>query len=76
MFTVDARCDCLRCRNRTEDSYRMIGTCRNCGTDDILIVYRKGDHARDVDCPVCGNRRVHSRRLAIPDEIPLGEESE
>lgn len=31
MITVDARCGCLDCRARTENIYRMIGACSNCG---------------------------------------------
>ncbi len=68
---VDARCDCSRCVSRTQNVYRMVGHCANCGAKPILILYRAGDHAADRDCPVCGNwHGVKADRLATPDEIP------
>jgi hypothetical protein len=51
----------------------MVGSCSNCGTQGILILYRAGDSTGDLDCPVCGNYKSVSRigqRLATPDEVP------
>lgn len=71
MTTVDARCNCRACVERTENIYRMIGSCNNCGAEPILILYRAGDRASDQDCPVCGNwHSVKATRLAEPNEIP------
>lgn len=73
MVTIDARCGCSRCEERTQDIYRMVGSCSNCGTTDILIIYRAGDSRADLDCPVCGNRHSvqrYGQRLASPDEVP------
>lgn len=68
---IDARCGCSRCVDRTENVYRMVGHCTNCGAKDILILYRAGDRAARLDCPVCGNyRSVSADRLATADEIP------
>ena len=68
---VDGRCGCQRCEERTKNTYRMVGVCLNCGTKPILILYRWGDRAADVDCPVCGNwQKVRPQRLATADEIP------
>ena len=73
MITVDARCGCHKCEARTQNVYRMVGYCTNCGTDPILILYRAGDTAAPSDCPVCGNwHTVEAKRLASPDEIPAG----
>lgn len=74
MLTIDGRCACARCVARTENIYRMVGSCSNCGTTDILILYRVGDPTADQDCPRCGNyNSVHSlgQRLATPEEIPV-----
>jgi hypothetical protein len=68
---VDCRCFCPRCVARTEDIYRMIGTCWNCKATPILMIYRSGDPAVDQTCPLCEVRdRVYPFRLATPDEIP------
>jgi hypothetical protein len=73
MVFIDGRCGCSRCVQRTQNTYRMVGYCVNCGTEPILILYRAGDGAADQDCPVCGNwRAVKTKRLATPDEIPAG----
>lgn len=72
MITVDGRCPCHRCEERTKDIYRMVGRCLNCKTTDILIILRSGDPAADQDCPVCGGRsKVKCQRLATPDEAPV-----
>ncbi len=73
MLTVDARCGCDRCEERTQDIYRMVGWCSNCKADDILVIYRAGDSVGDQDCPVCEHPysvRSGSQRLATPDEVP------
>ena len=76
MITVDSRCFCHKCEDRTKDIYWMVGHCRNCGQGDILILIRAGDKAPKSYygevCPVCGGRNtVESDRLATPDEIPV-----
>ena len=72
---VDARCGCSRCVARTENVYRMMGHCVNCGANNILILYREGDEAARQDCPMCGNwRSVTPDRLATADEIPADSE--
>ena len=76
MLTIDGRCGCDRCTSRTSDMYRMVGSCWNCHTADILILYRAGDPAAKQDCPVCGNYdAVHPSRRATPDEIPAAPSS-
>jgi hypothetical protein len=75
MLTVDGRCGCNQCRTRTENIYRMIGTCRNCGTTPILLLYRAGDKASEQDCPVCGNwHTVQAQRIATADELPVADD--
>ncbi len=74
MITIDGRCFCARCEESAQDIYRMVGYCLNCGTGDILVIYRAGDPTHDQDCPVCGNNyavRSTSQRLATPDEVPV-----
>lgn len=71
MITVDGRCFCERCESRTKDIYRMVGKCRNCGAEPILMLYRAGDKATSLTCPTCGNwNSVHANRLATEDEVP------
>ncbi len=73
MIAIEGRCFCSRCTERTEDVYRMVGSCSNCGTTDLLIIYRAGDKIADQDCPTCGcdySVRTYSQRLATPDEVP------
>ena len=68
---VDGRCFCDKCEARTTSIYRMVGFCWNCKADPILMIFRAGDKANDLDCPVCGvYQKVHPQRLATPDEIP------
>jgi hypothetical protein len=51
----------------------MVGACRNCRTEGIIILFRAGDTAAPQDCPVCGNwHTVIPSRLATADEIPAG----
>jgi hypothetical protein len=72
VVSIDARCGCARCEARTTDTYRMIGKCWNCQTDNIVILYRAGDRAAPKDCPVCGVwHEVRPYRLATEDEVPV-----
>ncbi len=68
---VDGRCGCNGCVERTENIYRMVGVCLNCGAKPILMLFRVGDPAASQDCPICGKwHGVQSQRLATADEIP------
>lgn len=72
---VDGRCGCDRCEERTQNVYRMVGYCSNCGTGGIVILYRAGDSVADQDCPVCEHYysvRGSGQRLATSDEVPYG----
>jgi hypothetical protein len=74
VLTIDGRCGCSRCEERTQNIYRMVGSCSNCGTSGILILYRAGDPVADQDCPVCEGSwtvRGNGQRLATPEEIPV-----
>lgn len=71
MITVDGRCNCSKCESRTQNIYRMIGTCSNCGLSPILMLFREGDNTAKLRCPTCGNISVSSFRLATIDEIPV-----
>ena len=74
MLTVSGLCGCPSCTERTTSIYRMIGSCRNCGQRDILMLFRSGDPSRSLDCPVCGNYwTVNASRLATEDEISAAE---
>lgn len=76
MVTIDCRCGCDRCVGRTENIYRMVGTCLNCGAKPILMLFRAGDPAVSQDCPVCGSwHRVEAHRLATVDEIPQASDT-
>lgn len=74
MLTIDDRCHHPRCDE--QNIYRMVGSCRNCGTEDILVLYSAGHPATGtgassgLQCPVCGVRDVRTNRLATPDEVP------
>ena len=71
MITVSGICMCKDCTDRTSDIYRMVGACLNCGTDRILMLFRFGDPAVPLDCPVCGCwHKVTPQRIARDDEIP------
>jgi hypothetical protein len=68
MLTIDGRCEDPYCSN---DMYRMVGHCRNCGTGDILLLFTSGHETRPLTCPVCGcYHEVCSDRLATDDEFP------
>ena len=71
VITIDARCMCQKCEKRSKDIYRMIGSCSNCGSKNLLILFRAGDRACSQDCPVCRCwGTVGPYRLATADEIP------
>jgi hypothetical protein len=72
MLTIDARCWLRGCGNR--NIYRMVGSCRNCHTKDVLILLTAGHKAGGSfghRCPVCGCDEVFTERLATEDEIPV-----
>ncbi len=63
MLTVSGLCMCNRCVERTTDIYRMVGKCWNCNSEPILMLFRSGDKAGILDCPVCGvYHSVHATR--------------
>lgn len=71
LVTIDARCGCHACRERTEDIYRMIGQCYNCQAGPFLLLFRAGDRTRSLDCPACGcTHTVHVIRRAENNETP------
>lgn len=71
MITIDGRCFCKCCEARTQNVYRLVGQCSNCGHGDMLMIFRAGDRKRGLDCPVCGvSNAVTAIRLATEDEIP------
>lgn len=73
MTTIDARCLCKECQDRTERIYRMVGYCSNCGAKDLLIIYRAGDKTRDLECPSCEcsyTVRGYNQSKAADHEIP------
>lgn len=71
MLTVDGRCGCSQCEERTGNIYRMVGHCTNCGTEPVLMLFRAGDPKCDLDCPECGVwKAIHPDRKATDDEIP------
>ena len=70
---LDRRCSMGACPHK--GAYRMIGACRNCGTEPILGLFTAGHEATGGDCPVCGCNRLHWDRLATPDEIPADFET-
>lgn len=69
--TIDGRCSCSDCRGRTENIYRMIGRCTNCGVDNFLLLFRAGDKASYLTCPRCGCwKTVMPYLAASEDQIP------
>lgn len=71
MITVDGRCNCKKCEQRTSNTYRMIGRCSNCHTNPVLMLFREGDPALSLTCPVCKNwHTVNIQRHAEDHEIP------
>jgi hypothetical protein len=76
VIIIDARCYCARCEAHSQNIYRMVGSCRNCGTQDILMLFRVGDPATARDCPICGCFwTVAPVRKATPDEIPAAADA-
>jgi hypothetical protein len=75
--TIDGRCGCKRCVERTQNMYRMVsGPCSNCHTGPFLMLFRSGDTACALDCPACGNwHTVRPGRAATADEIPAAVSS-
>lgn len=70
MITVSGKCMCAKCEARTGNVYRMVGSCVNCGLTPVLMIFRAGDKASGLDCPVCHNYwSVRPQRLATDDEI-------
>jgi hypothetical protein len=51
---LDCCCYCVKCVSRTQETYRLRGTCPNC-EEAFTAVIRKGDRRPTmVDCPACG----------------------
>jgi hypothetical protein len=69
--TISGVCTCSRCETGEHRVYYMIGTCGNCHTE-ALMIYRVGDRADPLVCPVCGCREVRPDRRATDDETPGG----
>ena len=65
---IDARCNHRGCD--TEDIYRMVGQCSNCGDKDVLMLFTAGHETYQQQCLKCGCRTVSALRLANADEIP------
>jgi len=75
MLTTSGICQCQRCTSRTSDIYRMIGTCTNCMADRILMLFRAGDRAERLTCPICRcSNAVMPIRVATVDEVPSAGE--
>lgn len=73
MVMTDDRCSHRSCTSK--GMYRMVGVCRNCGTEDVLMLFTEGHEKRNGDCPTCGVRdSVMPQRLATEDEIPVAFE--
>jgi hypothetical protein len=70
MLTCDARCNHRGCPEK--DIYRMVGTCGNCGTEGVLMLFTEGHETYQQQCPTCGCRSVSALRLATEEEIPVG----
>lgn len=69
MLTIDDRCSHRDCTQK--GIYRMVGSCLNCGTDNILLLITEGhEKPTRAECPTCGCRDVSPMRLATEDEIP------
>lgn len=74
IVTVSGVCICDRCEVGQRAIYRMIGKCLNCKTDPILMLFRAGDEASSLKCPICECNRVYAYRRATDDEIPAATE--
>lgn len=74
MLTVSGVCTCARCEQHGGCGiYRMVGSCYNCTSGPILMLFRAGDRVAVLPCPRCGVRDVHAKRAATDDEVPDGE---
>lgn len=62
-------CKCADCRNSKQAHYYMIGRCDNCGTDQVVIAYHKGERAFAVNCPTCLVKALIPKRLASNEEL-------
>ena len=73
---VDGRCVCEAYTARTQDFYRMVGVCVNCGSTPIIMTFRVGYRTQYLTCPVCGTTRtVQPQRLLEIDECQPEAES-
>lgn len=71
MLTASGVCTCNRCeRSGQREIYRMVGSCSNCMTDPILMLFRAGDPVDTLTCPRCKVPAVRAKRAATDDEIP------
>ena len=56
--TIDLRCFCDKCEERTKETYRLHVRCFNCGWKGEALL-RKGDsHGLIDECPHCGTSRL------------------
>ncbi|SRR5579884_25913 len=65
LLTVDGSCRNRSCNKAT---YRMIGSCYNCHTKPIVMVFSVGHDVYALTCPVCGADKVVASRLATDEE--------
>lgn len=60
--TLDCRCHCSRCKERTAETYSLGVSCNNCGWSGEAVM-RKGDKPpHGKECPGCGCSYVLSFR--------------
>lgn len=68
---VDERCSHDGCQDK--GSYLMVGTCSNCGTDDVLGILTKGHETppswSGSTCPRCGCKRLRWDRLLDMNDL-------
>jgi hypothetical protein len=70
MNVAEGRCFCDQCEDKARTTYQLMGTCKNCGTSEILMVFAVGDPERALNCPVCDAwGTVRSDRLATDSEL-------
>lgn len=70
MLTVDARCPHRLCE--AKNIYRMVGSCSNCGTSDVLMLFTASHDSNSPEvCPTCECRTLRAKRLATDEEIPV-----
>lgn len=68
MLTIDLRCHDRDCRRK--GIYRMVGDCRNCGAEPVLMLFTAAHEAHVGRCPCCECETVYPKRSATPDEVP------